>query len=140
MATSSLRWGRIVLGGVLAEVALILVVIPMRMLESPESAITVVAVAGSFVVFVPVARWLAPASRPLLHGTLMGAVAAAIYIALTFVGQMFAPDMPPVPWIYYVGHLLKLAGGAAGGWLAERAAAAAASPAHASGPGVAGLR
>ena len=40
MATSSLRWGRIVLGGVLAEVALILVVIPMRMLESRESAIT----------------------------------------------------------------------------------------------------
>jgi hypothetical protein len=123
MAATSLRWGRIVLGGLLGEVLLLLAVIPMRAMGSSESAITVLAVAGSFAVFVPVALWLGRATpRPLLHGALMGGVAAAIYIALTIAGGLFVPDMPPIPWIYYVGHLLKLAGGATGGWLAQRAA------------------
>ena len=122
MAAASLRWGRIVLGGVLAEVILILAVIPMRAMGSSDSAITVLAVAGSFLVFIPVAGWLARATpRPVLHGVLMGAFAAAVYVALTFVGQLFVPDAPPVPLIYYVAHGLKLAGGAVGGWLAQRA-------------------
>jgi hypothetical protein len=127
---ASLRWGRIALGGLLAEVILILVVIPMRALGSSDDAMTVAAVAGSFVVFVPIALVLARATpRPILHGVLMGAVAAALYIALTVVGRYFAPDMPPVPWIYYLAHALKLAGGAVGGWLAQRAASAASASA-----------
>jgi hypothetical protein len=126
MATSTLRWGRIVLGGFLAELILIVAVIPMRLAESSETAITAVAVAGSYVVFVPVAWWLGRSlARPVLHGVLMGAAAAAIYILLAAVGRWFVPDAPPMPFIYYVAHALKLAGGATGGWLAGRPATAA---------------
>lgn len=129
MSTSSLRWGRIVLGGFIAELILIAAVIPMRALGSSESAITVLAVAGSFVVFVPVAWWLArPVGRPMLHGAMMGAAAAALYIAIGLVIGMFVPDAPPAPFIYYVAHALKIAGGTTGGWLARRSVGATKPP------------
>ena len=129
MATNSLRWGRIVMGGFLAECILIVVVIPMRMAESSEAAVTNVAVAGSFLAFVPVAWWLGRAlARPVLHGVLMGATAAALYILLSLAGRFFVPDAPPAPFIYYVAHVLKLAGGAVGGWPAQRASAGACAP------------
>jgi hypothetical protein len=122
-----MSWGRIVLGGFLAEVILIAAVIPMRLAGSGEVAITVLAVAGSFAVFVPVAWWLARSvARPVLHGVLMGATAAAIYLVLQVLQQQFDPNAPAVPLIYYAGHALKLAGGATGGWLARRAVAPAA--------------
>jgi|SRR5688572_16428585 hypothetical protein len=126
MSAASLRWGRILLGGFLGEMILIAAVIPMRAFGSTESAITVAAVAGSYVAFVPIAWWLTRTlGRPVLHGMLMGAVAAAIYIALSVGAQQFVPDAPPVPLIYYVAHVLKLAGGATGGWLAGRTAMSA---------------
>ena len=125
--TSSLRWGRIVLGGFLPELALIVAVIPMRMAGSSDNAVNVVAMAGSFLLFVPVAWWLGRAlPRPILHGVLMGVVATAIYLVLQVLATMFAPEPPVIPWFYYVGHALKLAGGAVGGWLAGRSAAGAA--------------
>jgi hypothetical protein len=112
-----------VLGGFLAELILVVFVIPIRALGGPEAAITVVAVAGSFFVFVPVAWWLTRSlPNPVLHGALMGAAAAAMYTVLGLVGQLFAPDAPPTPLIYYVAHALKIAGGAAGGWFALRRA------------------
>lgn len=128
MTTTALRWGRIVLGGFLAELILIAFVIPINLAGGGERAITVVAVAGSYVVFVPVAWWLSRAlPRPLLHGALMGAVAAALYIVLAVVGRQFNPTAPAMPFIYYVAHVLKIAGGVTGGWLAQRSAASAAS-------------
>jgi hypothetical protein len=125
-SSSSLRWGRIVLGGFLAELILIVCVIPVRALGGGDQAITFIAVAGSYVVFVPVAWWLGRSlARPVLHGALMGAVAAAIYMLLAVAGRYFQPAAPPMPFIYYVAHVLKIAGGATGGWLAQRAAVAA---------------
>jgi hypothetical protein len=130
MSSGSLRWGRIVPGGLLAECILILIVIPMRMAESSDAAVTNVAVAGSFLAFVAVAWWLGRSlTRPILHGVLMGATGAALYILLAVAGRFFVPDAPPTPFIYYVAHALKLAGGAVGGWLAQRASAGAARPA-----------
>ena len=125
MGAASIRWGRVVLGAFLAELVLVVFVIPIRALGGPESAVTVVAVAGSFFVFVPVAWWLfRSAATPVLHGALMGVAAVLLYTLLTFVGQYFAPDSPPIPFIYYVAHVLKVAGGAAGGWFALRRATA----------------
>jgi hypothetical protein len=122
MASSSLRWGRIVLGGFLAELLLIIAVIPVYAAEAGQTVLNIVAVAGSFVAFVPVAWWLGRTiPRPVLHGVLMGAFAAAVYTLLFLVGTQFDPTTPAMPAIYYVGHLLKLAGGATGGWLATRA-------------------
>ena len=122
MTTTSLRWGRIALGGFLGELLLILAVIPMRFAGSSEDAVTVLAVAGSFVAFVLVAWWLTRSlTRRVMHGLLMGAFGAAIYLVLQVLGQLFAPEPPEIPLIYYAGHALKLAGGAVGGWLAQRA-------------------
>jgi len=129
MARGSLRWRRIVGGGLLAECILIIVVIPMRMASASEAAVTNVAVAGSFLAFVPVAWWLGRSiARPVQHGVLMGLIAAAFYTVLAVVGQQFVADAPPMPFIYYVAHALKLAGGGLGGWLAQRTATGATSP------------
>jgi hypothetical protein len=128
MATTSLRWGRIVLGGFLAELILFLPVIAANIAGGGQRAITVIAVAGSYVVFVPVTWWMSRRlARPVLHGALMGAAAAAIYTLIGVVGRYFQPNAPPTPFIYYVAHVLKIAGGATGGWLAQRAVASAAS-------------
>jgi hypothetical protein len=52
----------------------------------------------------------------------MGAAAAAIYTLLAVGGRYFQPTAPPMPFIYYVAHVLKILGGATGGWLAQRSA------------------
>lgn len=123
MTRTSLRWGRIALGGFLAEVLLIIAVVPVQAAGGGEGAITALAVAGSFIAFVPVSWWLGrQLPRPVLHGVLMGAFAAAIYTALYVVGQTFDPTVPPMPLLYYLAHVMKLAGGALGGWLAQRSA------------------
>jgi hypothetical protein len=125
-AMPSLRWGRILLGGFLAELLLVVAIVPMRAAGASEDALTAAAVGGSFLAFVPVAWWLTRAvPRPVLHGVLMGTAAALMYTALAVVGQQFVPDSPPVPLIYYFAHLLKLAGGATGGWLARASATGA---------------
>lgn len=121
MTTSSLRWGRILLGGLLAEVLLILAVIPIQATGGSEQALTIVAVGGSFAALLFVAWWLCrPLSRPVLHGALMGVAAATLYLCLQLIATAFAPEPPQVPAIYYFAHVLKLAGGALGGWLAAR--------------------
>ena len=103
-------------------------VIPVNLAGGGQQAITIVAVAGSYVVFVPVAWWLGRSlARPVLHGALMGAAAAAIYIVLAVVGRRLNPTAPPMPFIYYVAHVLKIAGGATGGWFAGRSLARTAS-------------
>ena len=131
MAKTSLRWGRIVLGGFLAELLLVVAVIPVRAAGGGEDAVTIIAVVGSFVAFVPVAWWLGRRlPRPVLHGVLMGAFAAAVYTASFFVGRMFDPTIPAMPLLYYVAHVMKLAGGALGGRLAQRSAEMTRSPAH----------
>ena len=120
-AASSLRWGRIVLGGFLAELVLFVPVIVANIAGGGERAITIVAVAGSYVVFVPVAWWMSRRlARPVLHGALMGATAAAIYTIMAVAGRYFQPTAAEMPFIYYVAHVLKIAGGATGGWLAQR--------------------
>jgi hypothetical protein len=117
----SFRWGRILLGGFLIELVLMLLVIPLYALGSGEDAVTALAVGGSFLVAVAIAAWLCrPLAKPVVQGLLMGAVGAAIYLVLQIASQAFAPTPTAVPLIYYFAHVLKVAGGAAGGWWAAR--------------------
>ena len=128
---SSLRWGRIVLGGFVAELILFVPVILVYAVGGGERSVTVIAVAGSFFVFVGVARWLARAlPQPVLHGALMGAAAAALYAGTGLIASLFVANPQATPFIYYVAHALKVTGGANGGWLAQRAAVVAGAPAR----------
>jgi putative membrane protein (TIGR04086 family) len=109
------RWGRIVAGGFLAEVALIVVAIPSLAFGN-QNILNWVAVIGSAVTSCAAAMWVARRvdSRFVVHGALTGLTAAVIYIALIVAtGQT-------QPWIYWVAHGLKIVGGAAGGMFAAR--------------------
>jgi len=113
MAKSGIRWGRIVVAGLLAEVALILAIVPAGM-KLGDTFLHYTAGPGSFLFCFLAALWVGSKleSRFVLHGILVGVVAALIYIALT--------KAQPEPIAYIVAHVLKLAGGAAGGLVAQR--------------------
>jgi len=119
MIRSNLRWGRIVIAGVLAEVALILAIVPLG-LRLGEAFLRYTAPPGSFVVCFLGALWVGQRieSRFVLHGLLVGVVAALFYIALT----RFRPE----PLAYVIAHVLKLIGGAVGGYVAGRGKSTAA--------------
>jgi len=108
-----IRWMRILIGGFLAEAVLILLLIPVSM-KWGQPPLLYLAPAGSLVLCFLFGFWVGRGvkSRFILHGLLVGAVAAVIYLALTRLG--------PEPWAYVVAHALKLIGGASGGWVAGR--------------------
>jgi hypothetical protein len=108
-----IHWVRILIGGCLAEALLILLVIPVA-LKWGQHPLLYLAPAGSLVFCFLFGFWVGRGvkSQFVLHGLLVGAVAVAIYLALT--------RLQPEPWAYIVAHGLKLVGGASGGWLAGR--------------------
>jgi putative membrane protein (TIGR04086 family) len=113
MNKTRLHWGRILLGGLLAEVALILAIVPVG-LRLGDKFLHYTAPPGSFVMCFLGALWVCRGveSHFILHGTLVGVVAALIYVALT--------RAQPEPFAYLVAHALKLVGGACGGLVAQR--------------------
>jgi putative membrane protein (TIGR04086 family) len=113
MSTATIQWARILLGGLLAEVALILAIVPLG-LRLGEKFLHYTAGPGSFVMCFLGALWVCRRveSHFILHGTLVGVVAALIYVALT--------RAQPEPFAYIVAHALKLVGGACGGFVAQR--------------------
>lgn len=110
-----MRWGRIVAGGFLAEVVLIVVAIPSLAFGN-QTILNWVAVIGSAVTSFGAAIWVARRvdSRFVMHGALTGLTAALIYIALIVASGQTQP------LIYWVAHGFKVAGGAAGGIVAAR--------------------
>jgi putative membrane protein (TIGR04086 family) len=107
------HWGRILAGGLFAEVALIVAIVPLGM-RLGEAFLHYTAPPGSFVTCFLAALWVARRieSRFILHGILVGVVAALIYVALT--------RAQPEPGMYIFAHALKLGGGALGGFMAGR--------------------
>src|SRR5205807_3828414 len=84
MSSTTIHWGRILLGGLLAEVALILAIVPLG-LRLGDNFLHYTAPPGSFVMCFLGALWVCRRieSHFILHGTLVGVVAALIYVALT---------------------------------------------------------
>jgi putative membrane protein (TIGR04086 family) len=114
-----MRWGRIIAGGLIAELMLFVVAVPVFSIGG-QTMLDWVAVIGSAVTAFLAGRWVARRleSRFALHGALSGLTAALIYIAL-----MVATGQTQ-PLIYWLAHLLKVAGGAAGAALGARRATA----------------
>jgi putative membrane protein (TIGR04086 family) len=100
-------------GGLLAEVALILAIVPLG-LRLGDKFLHYTAPPGSFVMCFLGALWVCRRIEThfLLHGTLVGVVAALIYVSLT--------RAQPEPFAYIVAHALKFLGGACGGFVARR--------------------
>ena len=114
MSTSAgIHWLRILLGGFLAEVFVIALVLPIALLAG-KSTLTYTAPAASLLACFLFAIWVGRriTSRFVLHGLLVGVAAILIYVALTR-GR-------PEPLAYLIAHGLKLLGGAAGGLVAAR--------------------
>jgi putative membrane protein (TIGR04086 family) len=113
MSKTRLHWGRILLGGLLAEGALVVAIVPLG-LRLGDKFLHYAAPPGSFVMCFLGALWACRRveSHFMLHGTLVGVVAVLIYVGLT--------RAQPEPSAYIVAHVLKLAGGACGGFVAQR--------------------
>jgi putative membrane protein (TIGR04086 family) len=112
MTNTTIHWGRILLGGLFAEVALIIAIVPLG-LRVGGNFMNYTAPPGSFITCFLAALWVCRRieSHFILHGTLVGVVAALIYVALS--------RAQPEPFVYIMAHALKLAGGACGGFVAQ---------------------
>ena len=107
----NIRWGWILLGGFLAELAVFVLVIPLSLLAGQDSLLYS-APPASFAATVVFGIWVARKApqRPVLHGALVGVAATLIYIGVSL-GR-------PEPIAYVIAHVLKVLGGAAGGFVA----------------------
>lgn len=107
------RWGRVLVGGFLAELLVFAIVFPTLYLFGQRAFLASILIASGVMPFI-VAVWVGRRieSRFVLHGGLIGLVAALIYTGLSW-GQ-------PQPLLYKIAHGLKVVGGMAGGAVASR--------------------
>jgi hypothetical protein len=126
-----LRWLRALTAAFLAEVSLIVVAVPIYAALGTQAGPTLNAVIppASFVMFV-FAGWWAARPEPrnaVLEGALTGIWAVVLYIGLGLVASQFVRDTSVTDGFttpYLIAHALKIIGGALGGWLVSRKAAA----------------
>ena len=105
------------MGGIVAELVLMLFV-PIQLLPNGATILAFLVMPLCFAVTGAAGLWIArkASTARIVHGTLVGVVALAIYAVLTW--------RQDLPLVYTVANYLKVAGGAAGGWLAGRIARA----------------
>src|SRR5436190_176991 len=105
MAALQIRWTRVLSGGLLIEVTLFAVVLPLNVISSQMTyyAVPVLVLASAILFGYWAARPLQ--KRFLLHGALVAAVASAIYVVLT------TALGASVPLLFHLSHGLRLLGG-----------------------------
>jgi hypothetical protein len=110
----SMKWGRILLAAILAEVALFSIALLSYFVSSGATVLLYVIPPACLGLTAYFGFWAARTARGLfvLHGTLVGTVAALAYVGLTW-GKV-------LPMAYVVSHFLKVIGGAMGGFIAQR--------------------
>src|SRR5258708_38252370 len=108
MRFAQLRWGRVLVGGFLAELLVFAIVFPVRYVSGQRAFLASILIASAVMPFI-FAVWVGRRveSRFVLHGALVGVVATLIYMGLAW-GQ-------PQPLLYRIAHGLKVVGGMAGG-------------------------
>ena len=106
----SIRWGWVLLGGLVAEILIFAIAIPTAIFAG-EGSLLYTAPTASLVATLVCGWWVARKATHLrvLHGILVGAAAIVIYVAMSL-GR-------PEPLAYVVAHALKVVGGAAGGYV-----------------------
>jgi hypothetical protein len=111
---SGLRWRRIVAGGLLIELVMFAVVLPLTLLDQQIAYYSVPFFAVATAILF--GHWVAaPLQRQhVVHGALTALMASAIYVAVT------TALAAPVPLLFHVSHGLRLLGGMLGGKLASR--------------------
>ena len=122
VVSKRLLLGRAILYGLLTEVILIVIFIVGLASGMRAGVDTAIAVGGSFVLPLAFAVILGRRLQAqfVLHGTLIGGAAFAIFMAMNVIGRVFQPDAPAQPVAYWIAHALKIVGGALGGVLASR--------------------
>jgi hypothetical protein len=110
-----MRVGRAIAGGLIAEILLILVVVPGAVLGR-EQVVIWSAVIGAPITTFLAALWVCRRldSHFVQHGALAGLAAMLIYLIPVLAGGIAQPP------IYWLGHALKVLGGVAGGMFAAR--------------------
>jgi hypothetical protein len=108
-----IHWVRVLLAGILAELAVFVIVFPTRHFFGQRAFLASILIASALLPFA-FALWVGRhiESRFVLHGALVGVVAALFYLALAW-GQA-------QPLLYRVAHGLKVVGGIVGGAVAGR--------------------
>jgi hypothetical protein len=130
-SAQTVRWGRIIVGAILLEAALVAVAVPLLPLVDNPFAAGAQGTSGDYTVFfvsVTVACFVAGAffgwwvARPLasmyaLHGALTGLVATAIYLAICSIppNTIFMVFAGYGPFWFSLANGLRIAGAALGG-------------------------
>ena len=121
-------WGRVLLAGFLAEVAVMVVFLLILgaawLAGVPEIAVPmtpldyVEALVASFLSIYFFTLWVGRRleSGFVLHGALIGLVAMLLFLTLIFIAEGSVEQ----PVLYWVAHGLKILGGITGGLVAER--------------------
>jgi len=119
-SSPKIRWVRVLIAGVLAEILVFLVVFPTLHFFGQRAFLVSILIASAVMPFL-LAIWVGRHidSGFALHGALVGLVAALFYVVLTR-GR-------PEPQLYIIAHGLKVIGGAVGGLVAARRNASARS-------------
>ena len=120
-----MNWKRALLGGLLAEILVIVLIAPVALAVGLETLADPAHIPSSIGYSVVIASFVAPAlmtqwvarritSKHVLHGFLVGLTAFVIYmIPVTLSGES-------QPAIYWVAHAMKVLGGLTGGVVAGR--------------------
>jgi hypothetical protein len=121
----SIHWRRVVLGAVLLEIVLFTVLVPIGFVSTTAFLVSVPI--GCFVFGYLVTRWLLRtlSSGFLLHGTLVGIVATAMYFGLVFMqpdGLSSAIAVYGVP-LFWFSQAMRIAGCVTGALRDQRQAA-----------------
>jgi hypothetical protein len=121
MRFTDLRWGRVIVGGVCAELAVFAIVFPVLHFFGQRAFLASILVASAAMPFI-FALWVCRRvkSHFVLHGALVGIVAALVYLIVAR-GQ-------PEPLLYKIAHGLKVVGGLLGGVVATFRAKASKLP------------
>ena len=123
---SGIRWWRALAGGLLIELVLIAVAVPLFAVGQPET-VSIVIVPATLVAAALCGGWAARGTgKPVLNGTLAGVAALTLYAIVAVVGLLAAPGQADLGAAlspaYLASHVFKVLGGALGGWLMARRA------------------